>query len=352
MNNSSSRFVPNQVGVAFSIAVIFILMIASIIGNILTITVILKYRKLRRDVFMQMICSLCFSDLFSSSMAWLFVHRRIWGYRDFSPVPDFLCKVFWAVETMTNYSTALHIFFFALLRMIAIRHHQLFSKINISKIKVLVIILWSSSVLLGGIPFSIWFGVVRAGRIPGWPSCTLDVQYLKAFTSYQYFGTICFFYLPGVGIIISSLIIIFTIKRQLRSTVASLNRKISKTQRAKEKQAAIQLSLIALSFFIGYVPTSAYSEWSTNNFPLKAELVGISFWFSIAAYICLRLSEFLNPIFYNVGSAKMRRCTVELLKQLRCGCINNNSSNIILENSSTPVPGNNQQGPLPIVHST
>lgn len=38
-----------------------------------------------------------------------------------------------------------------------------------------------------------------------------------------------------------------------------------------------------------------------------------NYWFSMIEYLCLRFSECLNPLFYNFGSPKMRRCTLRLL---------------------------------------
>ena len=40
------------------------------------------------------------------------------------------------------------------------------------------------------------------------------------------------------------------------------------------------------------------------------------YWFSMTAYLCLRISECMNPVFYNFGSSTMRKCTVKLLQKI------------------------------------
>ena len=40
------------------------------------------------------------------------------------------------------------------------------------------------------------------------------------------------------------------------------------------------------------------------------------YWFSIGEYICLRFSECLNPVFYNFGNPRMKRCTLKLLSSI------------------------------------
>ena len=41
-----------------------------------------------------------------------------------------------------------------------------------------------------------------------------------------------------------------------------------------------------------------------------------NYWFSVSEYLLLRISECLNPIFYNLGSNQMRRCTLKLLYKM------------------------------------
>ena len=40
----------------------------------------------------------------------------------------------------------------------------------------------------------------------------------------------------------------------------------------------------------------------------------LDYWFGVGAYIALRFSETMNPIFYNLGSPKIRAHTIEFLR--------------------------------------
>lgn len=60
---------------------------------------------------------------------------------------------------------------------------------------------------------------------------------------------------------------------------------------------------------------SAYEVWSIHSSNAIAD-----YWFGLSQYFFLRFSECLNPIFYNIGSSKMRRFTLSFLKK-KCACI-------------------------------
>ena len=57
-----------------------------------------------------------------------------------------------------------------------------------------------------------------------------------------------------------------------------------------------------------------------------------NYWFSVLEYLLLRISECLNPIFYNLGSNQMRRCTLNLLNKM---IGRNNASTPVDESSAT-----------------
>ena len=53
----------------------------------------------------------------------------------------------------------------------------------------------------------------------------------------------------------------------------------------------------------------------------------LDYWFGVGAYIALRFSETMNPIFYNLGSPKIRAHTIEFLRaKLRMKFINAEST--------------------------
>lgn len=53
--------------------------------------------------------------------------------------------------------------------------------------------------------------------------------------------------------------------------------------------------------------------WSSTDLPSTEYFRKLDYWFGMTEYMFLRLSECLNPIFYNFGSPKMRKCTFKLL---------------------------------------
>lgn len=58
----------------------------------------------------------------------------------------------------------------------------------------------------------------------------------------------------------------------------------------------------------------AYEIWDTSGAPATKQM---DYWVGFSSYICLRLSECLNPVFYNIGSSKMRKCTKNYLTSSR-----------------------------------
>ena len=60
--------------------------------------------------------------------------------------------------------------------------------------------------------------------------------------------------------------------------------------------------------------------WALSNTQKPHELLKVNHWFSMSQYFLLRISECLNPIFYNFGSSVMRKCTFALLERIFCNC--------------------------------
>ena len=80
----------------------------------------------------------------------------------------------------------------------------------------------------------------------------------------------------------------------------------------RQKKTFFQLGLVVFSFMLGYIPTATYLIWttSTSGQPL------LDYWFGIGSYLCLRFSECLNPVMYNLGSNKLRLASTKLLRKL------------------------------------
>jgi len=69
------------------------------------------------------------------------------------------------------------------------------------------------------------------------------------------------------------------------------------------------------------VSVAAYEFWSIQDFPNEQYYYAIDYWFGMIEYLFLRFSECLNPLFYNLGSAKMRKYTKHFLKKKICCCL-------------------------------
>jgi len=84
-----------------------------------------------------------------------------------------------------------------------------------------------------------------------------------------------------------------------------------------ERNIFTQLSLIVIAFMIGYIPVTVYLVWTTATTHQKNDATyygSIDYWFGVVSYLCLRLSECMNPVMYNLGSSNIRQATKKLLK--------------------------------------
>nr|XP_039256557.1 rhodopsin, GQ-coupled-like [Styela clava] len=308
-----------------------------IIANLVTIIVITKSKKLSRSVFNRLIVSLCVSDLFSAIISPLSLHRRTSGYDNWI-LPEFFCKVFWSVDNWTSFVTSLHILIFAGIRMASIKSSTYYQKITIKHVKIMVTVIWLSTFGSGFIPLWLWFGVKYPDRPANahgtnWPDCTLHFVNIGEFKLYVKIAFTVFYYIPMVAIsILSPAIAIFIIRkrrqraqrRNPQGTIPNSRRNASeyeRKKRRKENSAIIQLGVIVGSFMLGYIPNSVYSLYATAA-PQSTLQEQIFHWhFGSVSYILLRLSECLNPIFYNVASSKMRKETILFLKTLMICCL-------------------------------
>lgn len=307
----------NDEEVALVASILIVLMILGFLGNVITIHVILSSKKLRNDKFMWMIFSLSCSDLASSSISWIFLFRRTWGFDDFSPVPAPLCKVFWASDAWTSFSTSSHILCFALLRLYAIRRPHQSRHLKILSIRIMASLLWIMSFISGFVPMFIFTKASKPDRQSDaqnarWPACTIDMHHIDRYGTYMSVAFPLFLYLPGIGVILLSLLIVSLVFMKARSASRG-GESYSQKRMQKDTQAILQLMLIALLFLVGYVPISAYEQWSAQKLPNSYYYLRLDYWFGMSSYITLRFSETMNPVFYNLGSTKLRTATIKTI---------------------------------------
>nr|XP_039267226.1 growth hormone secretagogue receptor type 1-like [Styela clava] len=329
--------------------IIFTFVTIGLTLNSLTIAVIRRTPQLQ-NIFMSFIVSLCVSDLLSATISPLFWYRRTLGF-DVWNLPNFFCKLYWSVDILTSFSTSMHILNFAILRYISIKHAPTFGRISMRMGNIWIATIWFIAFTCGFIPFWIFFGAepgVERDRFSDatnakWPACTLELTWEKHYTLYTYIGYTMFLLVPMAGVIIISILIAKAVHSHSVSSVVT-NDHAMKRRLRKEKQAVLQLVLIVASFMFGYIPYVTYEIWSlTSSNPVA------DYWFGLTEYFCLRFSECMNPIFYNVSSSKMRRHTKRFLKKL-CRCFDAIKPSTIVSNSfgpsstSTSADGNNRMG--------
>ncbi|XP_078491732.1 type-1 angiotensin II receptor B-like [Ciona intestinalis] len=311
----------NEVGVVVSAVIILTLMVFGLIGNSLTIAVILSYRALSNNVFMRFILSLCVSDLISALISWIFLYRRTWGFDDFYPIPGVFCKFYWSADIMTSYVTALHVLSFAILRYISVKFPIFYNKIRIKHGNIWIACLWLAGFAGGFMPSVFIFGAKKRDRTTlspdaRWPACTINFHYIEIYKLYQSITFPMFLYVPTVGVVVACFLIGFTVKS--KALMASTD--VSRAR--KEKQAVLQLTLIVVSFLFGYIPFTAYEFWSAQTHPNTEYYRVVDYWFGMIEYMFLRFSECMNPVFYNLGSEKVRRYTKTFLKYRVFTCKN------------------------------
>jgi len=66
-----------------------------------------------------------------------------------------------------------------------------------------------------------------------------------------------------------------------------------------------------MSFAVGYLPRIGFVLWE-NIAVAAGGGGGPAYWFHVVNLACVRISEFLNPIMYNLGSRNLRARTKKL----------------------------------------
>ncbi|CAK8678066.1 growth hormone secretagogue receptor type 1-like [Clavelina lepadiformis] len=286
-------------------------------ANIVVIIIISRSPSLK-TLFNYIILSLSASDLISAIADPLFVYRRTTGSIKWI-LPNFVCKIQRAVENGPSVATSLHIVFLSLLRFISIQFPHQFRKVTIKQTKVVIFALWLIAFCGGSLPFLIWANVEQMG--PSRRICHVSYNSYDGMQLFTTVGYLFFYHIPMVLIVIFSVGIAISLRnrRKQRSknrSTAMQSRAQTKfdpeqSRRKKESLAIMQTFLIVGSFAFGYLPNTAFYAYTALG-PSHGD-PGFSYrkrwWFAMSARICLRLSECLNPVLYNIASSKMRKET-------------------------------------------
>ncbi|XP_078489806.1 uncharacterized protein LOC101242126 [Ciona intestinalis] len=223
-----------------------------------------------------------------------------------------VCQILWALEHWTSHVTSLHILCFATLRFISVRYPHFFNRIRPGHSQVTIVVLWTITLGLSFVPYYVWSTVIkRDSRTPPtmpscviWPSNPSAINYIRATFVVLIFIPIILVTIFSLGI--SVLVLRSRKKRQQnRKSVYSLTNSENASDRkriAKENKMMLQLGLIVASYLLGYIPSAVYRFWiaETGLAPTA------DWWFSLIQFISRRISECLNPVFYNVASSSLR----------------------------------------------
>ncbi|XP_039252739.2 uncharacterized protein LOC120329995 isoform X2 [Styela clava] len=241
-----------------------------IFANAVTFFVIAGSDKLKKSPFNIMLMSLCVSDFLSACYSPFVLYRRTFGYSKFS-LPVFFCKIvalgIWVETFLANF-----VFYF-------------------------------------------WFPTVLPSNLVTFrKACTSQLAKLIVLRRYMLFAFPIFLYFPicAVALLSFYLVILVAIRRK------SIKDNRSNTDVKKENFALLQLSLILASFLLGYLPDIVYRIMAISWPRLygKGYHGRVPWQHSMAAHMLLRISECLNPIFYNLASSAMRAETRTVLKRL------------------------------------
>nr|XP_039267479.1 alpha-2B adrenergic receptor-like isoform X2 [Styela clava] len=264
--------------IAFSVAV-GLMFIFSTIANIVTITVIAKTPKLISSPFNIMIISLCVSDLISTIYSPFILFWKTFGLFEY-PLPVFFCKSTFAVDYWTNSVTIQHILCFLAIRLIAMKYPHRLKRFTIQRAKMLVCFIWLETAL-GNLIFAMWLPHVypSSDLSPTGKSCAVHHARWKYARLFFYIGHPIFLFIPTILIVILTFFLIGVLTKRMESI------------RERYK-------IFLLIYNVLRKRVDARSSWL----------------FSMLAHILLRISECLNPVFYNLGSSQMREATFKFLR--------------------------------------
>ena len=147
----------------FILSTIFgILVIASILGNSLTILTIQNGKRLLNVKANYFILALAYSDLISGLVGPIGIYLRTFGFFPFK-WGHLTCNVYWMLEEMSCLTTSIHIATFAVYRFFSVCHPVEENRLTIKRIKVMLRIQWVMSFVCGFYVSFQWLGV-RSGN--------------------------------------------------------------------------------------------------------------------------------------------------------------------------------------------
>nr|XP_039252057.1 neuropeptide Y receptor type 1-like isoform X1 [Styela clava] len=297
--------------------VLGILSLFGMFANLITFIVILRMKK---TIFSIILASLCLSDFLSALDSPFVIYRSTFGYRYYE-ASEAVCKIAQAVDFWTTILTIQHILIFAILRLISVSNPHKFRKVNTKHATFIVAFIWIETLLVGFVCFVLWPGVhMPPAHAFGGRSCRMQRKWVPMAMIYSIYIFPILLYLPMLLVVVVCVILcIVILRKRFKSSGEnfSITHRRSANTEKKENYALLQLTLIVASFLFGYIPDISYRATAIISKSRKAPLTPRVEWlYSVIAHCLLRISECLNPIFYNLGSSsKMRRATFAFLRK-------------------------------------
>ncbi|XP_039263963.2 galanin receptor 2b-like [Styela clava] len=306
---STQIFTPTQRIIFFS--VFLILGLFGVFANGLTIFVIMKNKELKKSPFNILLVSLCISDFLSASNSSIQSYSLLWSLRAYTG-PEFFCKLSHSVRVWTEYVTVQHILIFSIVRLYAMKCPMRVKRVfTPSMATITAAVIWLEVFLTAAIfryKFPTVYPVQPDAEYSG--CIAVPLEWKEALKLHKF--TVPFmFFLPMSGIIGCAVYLAVTIYRMRHCDIP---RTPSPDRIRNENKAILQVSLIVLSFILGYLGNAVNRVLVSLPIYYTIPLVSRS-WFTFTCYLLLRLSECLNPVFYSLGSDTLMKATKQLFSK-------------------------------------
>ncbi|XP_030044005.1 growth hormone secretagogue receptor type 1-like [Microcaecilia unicolor] len=289
---------PALYGITAICALLFIIGVA---GNIMTILIISRFKGMRTTTNLYL-SSMALSDIFIF-LCMPFDLYKMWRYRPWN-FGDLLCKFTQFLSEACTYSTILHITALSVERYLAV-FFPLRAKVIITrtKIKILILILWTLALSSAG-PVFVLVGVeYENGTDPADTSeckCTSYAVTSGLLNTMAWVSSL-YFFVP-----VCCLSILYgLIGRKLW--------KRKKNYRDKNNTQTVKmLAVIVLAFVLCWLPFHVGRNLLSLSLG-TSEMHLITQYFSLVSCVLFYLSAAINPILYNIMSARYRDAACKML---------------------------------------
>ena len=322
-SDDSCRRAPESRSYIFALYYILVIIIG-LLGNTLTIAVILLSRHLRSQRTYCFLISLALADngvsLFVTTL------KVDMSFHDFSfCFSDNLCQMFIYADILFPTSSIMHLLVIAIDRYCAITKPFLYTaKFTTSKAKIVILVTWVYVILWSALGMFPWqkneppIGLYRVNR---------GIFCINANKMYFTFHSIFIFFIPMIVIVALYLIILNTAKKQNKKIKAeTLNcmpnssqstNSQSKRSKRRDMKATKTVFLVFAAFTISFLPmfTIIILQYWTNTItkfyetnPLAYHIVMIIFYTVLPVF-----NSCINPFIYFIFGSQFRKAFKNIL---------------------------------------